>query len=161
VKNYRRRIRGLLSLVGIIALTLFVYSYMKESEKKIDYPEYLYGIPTYPQSRFSPSFSSLNGDPFIAVFFSEDSYEKILQFYKEKLNIDYKEIDYGSSSLKVMTIYQFPIEPGPLKNYIAKGVEVLPLNSRNQFVNKAKTKIKIYVPQSEVRKGQKPQSPEN
>ena len=76
--------------------------------------------------------SSLNGDPYIAVFLSGDPYEKILQFYKDKLKIDYKVLKYGHKKRNIMTLtlYQFELEKGILENYISKGVEIIPLNSR-------------------------------
>jgi hypothetical protein len=147
-----RRVKALLSLFGIIGLTLIINSYMERNEKEIAFPENLYGIPTYQDSRLSFPMSSMNGDPYIAVFLSGDSYEKVLHFYKDKLKIDFKVLKYGHKKRKHMTltIYQFEIEKGELENYISKGVEIIPLNSRSQKVYKARTKIKIILPRREV-----------
>lgn len=142
----------MLSLFGIIGLTLIINSYMERNEKEIAFPVNLYGIPTYKDSRLSFPMSSMNGDPYIAVFLSGDPYEKVLQFYKDKLKIDFKVLKYGHKKRNhmVLTIYQFEIEKGELKNYISKGVEIIPLNSRSQRVYKARTKIKIILPRREV-----------
>lgn len=147
-----RKVKALLWLFGIIGLTLIINSYMERNEKEIAFPENLYGIPTYKDSRLSFPMSSMNGDPYIAVFLSGDPYEKVLQFYKDKLKMDFKVLKYGHKKRKhmVLTIYQFEIEKGELKNYISKGVEIIPLNSRSQRVYKARTKIKIVLPRSEV-----------
>lgn len=147
-----RRLKGLLSLVGIIGLTIFINSYMDRNEKEIAFPENLHGIPTYQNSRLSFPMSSLDGDPYIAVFLSEDSFEKVLQFYKDNLKMEFKVLKYGHKKRKHMTlnIYQFEIEKGVLKDYISKGVEIIPLNSRSRKVYKARTKIKIILPRKEV-----------
>lgn len=147
-----RKVKALLSLFGIIGLTLIINSYMERNEKEIAFPENLYGIPTYKDSRLSFPMSSMNGDPYIAVFLSGDPYEKVLQFYKDTLKMDFKVLKYGHKKRKhmVLTVYQFEIEKGELKNYISKGVEIIPLNSRSQRVYKARTKIKIVLPRREV-----------
>jgi hypothetical protein len=147
-----RKLKALLSLFGIIGLTIFINSYMEKNEKEIDFPDTLYGIPTYPDARVSYPMSSLNGDPYTAVFLSEDPYEKILQFYKDKLKIDYKQLNFGrkTRSHMVLTVYQFQLEAGVLEKSIDKGVEIIPLNHRSQRVYKAKTKIKIMIPRQEV-----------
>lgn len=147
-----RRIKGLLSLFGIIGLTLIINSYMERNEREIAFPGNLYGIPTYQDSRLSFPMSSLDGDPYIAVFLSGDPYEKVLQFYKDNLKMAYKVLKYGHKKRKHMTltIYQFEIEKGELENYISKGVEIISLNSRSQRVYKARTKIKIILPRREV-----------
>jgi hypothetical protein len=125
---------------------------MKRNEKEIAFPENLYGIPTYQNSRLSIPMSSLNGDPYIAVFLSEDPFEKIVQYYKNKLKMDFKELKYGHKARNhmTMTVYQFEIEKGSLENYINKGVEIIPLKSRSRRVYKAQTKIKIILPRREV-----------
>lgn len=148
-----RKVKALFSLFGIIGLTLIINSYMERNEKEIAFPENLYGIPTYQNSRLSVPMSSLNGDPYTAVFLSGDPYEKILQFYKEKLKKDFKVLKYGHKKRKhmTMTIYQFELEKGILENYITKGVEIISLNSRSQRIYKAKTKIKIILPRREVK----------
>lgn len=147
-----RKIKALLSLFGIIGFTLIINSYMGKNEQEIAFPENLYGIPTYQDSRLSFPMSSMDGDPYIAVFLSGAPYEKVLQFYKDKLKMDVKVLKYGHKKRKHMTltIYQFEIEKGELENYISKGVEVIPLNSRSQKVYKARTKIKIILPRKEV-----------
>ena len=147
-----REIKALVSLFGIIGLTLIINSYMEKNEQEIAFPENLYGIPTYQDSRLSFPMSSLEGDPYIAVFLSGDPYEKVLQFYKDNLKMDYKVLKYGHKKRKHMTltIYQFEIEKGELENYISKGVEIISLNSRSQRVYKARTKIKIILPRREV-----------
>ena len=147
-----RKVKALLWLFGIIGLTLIINSYMERNEKEIAFPENLYGIPTYKDSRLSFPMSSMNGDPYIAVFLSGDPYEKVLQFYKDKLKMDFKVLKYGHKKRKhmILTIYQFEIEKGELKNYISKGVEIISLNSRSQRVYKARTKIKIVLPRREV-----------
>ncbi|UCH94895.1 MAG: hypothetical protein JSV88_32215 [Candidatus Aminicenantes bacterium] len=150
MKTRKPTTKALLSLVGIIALTLIINSYMKENEKEIDFPGILYGIPTYQNSRLSLPMSSLEGDPYIAVFLSRHPYEKVLQFYKEKLQMDYKVLKYGLRKHITKRVYQFEMEKGVLKDYINKGVEIIPLNSRSQRVYKARTKIKIIIPRKEV-----------
>jgi len=147
-----RKVKALLSLFGIIGLTLIINSYMERNETEIAFPGNLYGIPTYRDSRLSFPMSSMNGDPYIAVFLSGDPYEKVLQFYKDKLKMDFKVLKYGHKKRKHMTltIYQFEIEKGELENYISKGVEIFSLNSRSQRVYKARTKIKIILPRREV-----------
>jgi len=147
-----RKIKGLLSLVGIIGLTLIINSYMAQNQKEIPFPDVLYGIPTYEESRLSYPMSSLNGDPYIAVFLSNDSYKKILQFYKDKLKIEYKTLEFGlkKRNKMLLTVYQFELERGILPRSINKGVEIIPLNSRSQRVYKAKTKIKIILPKNEI-----------
>jgi hypothetical protein len=147
-----REIKALVSLFGIIGLTLIINSYMEKNEKEIAFPENLYGIPTYRESRLSFPMSSMDGDPYIAVFLSGDPYEKVLQFYKDKLKMDVKVLKYGHKKREHMTltIYQFEIEKGELENYISKGVEIIPLNSRSRKVYKARTKIKIILPGKEV-----------
>ena len=66
--------------------------------------------------------------------------------------MDYKVLKYGHKKRKpiTLTVYQFEIEKGDLENYIGKGVEIIPLNSRSQEVYKARTKIKIILPRKEV-----------
>jgi hypothetical protein len=147
-----RKVKALLSLFGIIGLTLLINSYREKNEKEIAFPGNLYGIPTYPDSRLSFPMSSMNGDPYIAVFLSRDPYEKVLRFYKDELKMEYKVLKYGHKKRKhmTMTIYQFEIEKGDLENYISKGIEIIPLNSRSQEVYRARTKIKIILPRKEV-----------
>lgn len=146
----RRKQKAVLALGGVILFTLVIHSYIRENQREIEFPEILYGIPTYQNSRLSYPMSSLNANPYTAVFLTNDSYEKVIEFYKEKLNMDYKELKYGRGSTVVMTIYQFELEKGILTNQINKGVEIIPLNSFNQRVYKAKTKIKIMIPQEEI-----------
>ena len=67
-----RKVKALLSLFGIIGLTLIINSYMERNETEIAFPGNLYGIPTYRDSRLSSPMSSMNGDPYIAVFLSGD-----------------------------------------------------------------------------------------
>lgn len=146
------RVKGLLSLFGIIACTIIINSYMQQNEKEIDYPNLLYGMPTYPEAKISYPMSSVNGNPYIAVFLSGDSYEKVLEFYREKLKIKYRTIKLGSRGHVVKTFYQFVMQEGLLANgkSVGKGVEVHPLNARSELVYKAKTKIKIILPKKEV-----------
>lgn len=147
----RRKHKGLLALAGVILFTLVVHSYIRQNQKEIEFPEILYGIPTYQNSRLSYPMSSLTADPYTAVFLTDDPYEKVLAFYKEKLGMDYKEINYGRGSTVVMTLYQFKLEDGILTNQISKGVEIIPFNRFNRRVYKASTKIKIMVPQAEIK----------
>ncbi len=147
-----RKRRAFLSLMGIIFLTFIIHSYKKENEEKISFPETLYGIPTYQNSRLSKSMSSLNGNPYIAVFLSPDPHEKIVRFYKEKLKMDPKLLEYGTRGIVTMRVYQFEIEQGALKDSINKGVEVLTLNSRSRRIHNARAKIKIILPRKEVLK---------
>jgi hypothetical protein len=123
---------------------------MKENDREISFPKIMCGIPTYPDSRFNAAMSSLNSDPFMAVFFTRDSYEQVLNFYRDKLKIDHKVLKYGRGSKVMRTVYQFEIKKGVLKDYISKGVEIMPLTARSQRVLKAKTKIKIIIPKKEV-----------
>ncbi|MCP5051690.1 MAG: hypothetical protein GY940_31275 [bacterium] len=146
----KRHVRAFLSLAGIIFLTFIIHSYKKENEQEIPFPKSLYGIPTYENSRLSSRMSSPTGNPYIAVFLSQDSHDRIVQFYKDQLKMDYKVLEYGQRSVVTMRVYQFEIEKGVLKNYINKGVEVIPLNSRSQMVHNARTKIKIVLPRKEV-----------
>lgn len=66
--------------------------------------------------------------------------------------MDFKVLKYGNKKRNhtTLTIYQFEIEKGELENYISKGVEIIPLNSRSREVYKARTKIKIILPRREV-----------
>ncbi len=125
---------------------------MDEKDRVKNFPKILYGIPTYENSKIDFSMSSLNSDPYIAVFLTGDNYEKVLHFYKTRLKVPVKVLQYGKGSLKTKTIYQFQILEGVLKDYPAKGVEIHPLNSRSQRVYKARTKIKIILPRQEVQK---------
>lgn len=147
----RRKHKGLLALAGIILFTLVVHSYIRQNREEIQFPELLYGIPTYQNARLSVPMSSLTSDPYTAVFLTEDPYEKVLAFYEKKLDVDYKEIKYGRGSTVVMTIYQFKMEDGILTNQISKGVEIIPFNHFNRRVYKASTKIKIIIPQKEIK----------
>lgn len=145
-----RKSRALLSLFGIIILTFIINSHMKENEKEIPFPKSMCGIPTYQDARISSSMSSLNSDPFIAVFLTRHSYEQVLHFYQDRLNMDYKVLKYGRGKKVTKTIYQFEIKKGVLKDYISKGVEITPLNTRSQRIYKAKTKIRIIIPRKEL-----------
>ena len=147
-----RQIKGLLSLIGLLGLALIINSYIERNDREVQFPEILYGIPTYPNSHFSSIMSSLNGDPYTAVFLSPDPYETILQFYKEKLKMDYKIQEFGLKRRNRMplTVYQFELEKGILEHSINKGVEIISFNSRNQRMYNALTKIKIILPRKEV-----------
>lgn len=147
----RRKHKGLLALAGVILFTLAVHSYIRQNQKEIEFPEILYGIPTYQNSRLSYPMSSLTADPYTAVFLTNDPYEKVLAFYKEKLGMEYEEIKYGRGRTVVMTLYQFKMEDGILTNQISKGVEIIPFNHFNRRVYKAHTKIKIMIPQKEIK----------
>jgi hypothetical protein len=138
-------------LAGIIILTFIINSHMNESEKEIPFPKIMCGIPTYQDAWISSSMSSLNSDPFIAVFFTRDSYKQVLHFYQDRLNMDYKVLKYGKGKKVTKTIYQFEIKKGVLKDYISKGVEITPLNTRSQRIYKAKTKIRIIIPKIELK----------
>lgn len=147
----RRQFKAILSLAGVIIFTLAIHSYIQKNQVGIDYPDDLYGIPTYPGSRLSYPMSALNTNPYTAVFLTNDSYQLVLDFYKNKLEVPHKELKYGKGSVVVMTVYQFEMKKGILTNQIDKGVEIIPLNSFNQRVYKAKTKIKIFLPLQEVK----------
>jgi hypothetical protein len=123
---------------------------MKENEKEPAFPALLYGLPTYENSRLVSYMSSLDGDPYIAVFLSTDPYQKILDYYKSKLKVNVKELKYGRGKRIMKTIYQLEVEKGVLPDYIGKGVEISALNGRSQRVYKAKTKIRLIVPRKEV-----------
>lgn len=146
----KRKRKIILAFGGVIVLTLFIHSYIRQTQKEIEFPEILYGIPTYQNSRLSFPMSSLNSDPYTAVFLTEDSYEKVLAFYEEKLGMGYKKLNYGRGSTVVGIVYQFKLEDGILTNQISKGVEIIPFNHFNQKVYKASTKIKIMIPQKEI-----------
>lgn len=150
-----RKRKAFIAMFGIVFLSFIIHSYMGEKDEEKAFPKMLYGIPTYENSRINSEMSSLNSDPFVAVFLTGDSYETVLQFYKEKLNKPVKVLEYGRGSHKTKTIYQFQLLPGVLPNYPAKGVEIYPLNSRSQQVYKAKTKIKIILPRKEVQEANK------
>lgn len=147
-----RKTKGLISLFAVFFLTIVINTAMQENEKKIPAPDFLFGIPTYPGARISQSLSSFSGNPYTAVFLSNDPYEKILQFYKEKLKIDYQTVSLGLRKHNMKTFYMFKLQEGILDNNksVGKGVEVYPLNSRSQRVFKAITKIKIILPRTEV-----------
>ncbi len=153
-----RILRIVFAVLGLVIVSYIIQSYRVDHKKKVDSPQFVYGLPTYPGSQFNQQMSALTGDPYVAVFFSDDSYEKVIKFYKEKLKRDYKVLKYGRKSHVVMEIYQFQIEEGVLKDYIAKGVEVIPLNSRNQSTYNAKTKIKIILPRQEILETQQKQN---
>lgn len=131
-------------------LTLFIHSYIRQTQKEIEFPEILYGIPTYQNSRLSYPMSSLTGDPYTAVFLTDDPYETVLAFYEKKLGMGYKKLNYGRGSTIVGAVYQFKMEEGILTNQISKGVEIIPFNHFNRKVYKASTKIKIMIPQKEI-----------
>ena len=146
-----RDIKALVSLAAIIFLTFVISSYKQESQKTaVEVRDNLYGIPTYKNARLNARMSQMNGNPYVAVFMSNDSHETIVQFYKDRLKMDYKLLEYGKRAVVTMRVYQFPIEMGTLKNYLNKGVEIIPLNKRSQMVHSAKTKIKIILPRREV-----------
>ncbi|MCP4148221.1 MAG: hypothetical protein GY757_10775 [bacterium] len=147
-----RKQKVFLVMFAIIFCTLIIHTHRKDIQKEDEFSDILYGIPTYENSRFSRSMSSLNSNPFIAVFLTNDSHEKIVAFYKKNLKVDfeYNEIEYRARSVHAMTVYQFKIQEGVLVNQISKGVEIIPYNSFNRRVFKAKTKIKILLPLEEV-----------
>lgn len=147
--NRKRRI--FVALIGICLCTYITYSYMQKAKEEIEFPEILYGIPTYQNSRLNYPMSGFNADPYTAVFLTDDSYEDVVAFYKAKLNMEPRPINYGRRNVVTMTIYQFKLEDGILTNQISKGVEIIPFNSFSRKVYKARTKIKIMVPQSEIR----------
>lgn len=149
-----RKRKAFISIFGIIFLSLIIHSYMGEKDEENAFPKMLYGIPTYDNSRINYSMSSLNSDPYIAVFLTGDDYKEVLRFYKDRLNTPVKVLEYGRGSHKTKIIYQFQLLPGVLPDYPSKGVEIYPLNSRSQRVFKAKTKIKIILPRQEVREAQ-------
>ncbi len=146
-----------MSTAGVILFTLVIHSYIA-NQRDVDFPEFLYGIPTYRNSKLSAQMSSLESDPYTAVFLTKDPYEKVLEFYKEKMGVDHRVLRYGrkgfikeGESARVFhRVYQFKIEDGILTNQISKGVEIIPFNKFNQKVFKAKTKIKIFISQSEI-----------
>jgi hypothetical protein len=145
-----RKWKALLSIFGIIFLTFVIYSYKRGSQQEVKFPGMLYGIPTYSNSNFSKSMSSLNGNPYVAVFLTRDSHEQVIQFYKTKLKMDYKLLEYGARSIVTMRVFQFRLEDGVLPDSINKGVEVIPLNSRSQRIYDASCKIKIIIPRKDV-----------
>jgi len=147
-----RRRKALISLFGVIFLTLIINTYQKETENTSDFPEILCDIPTYRNARLAAYMSSFNADPYIAVFLSDDHWENVLRFYRDRLKMDYKVLTYGRGKKVNMTVYQFEIEKGVLKDYIAKGVEIIPLNAGSQRIYQAQTKIKIIIPQKEIQK---------
>jgi hypothetical protein len=146
-----RKRKVFMSLLGVIFCTFIIHSYFKDTNKEeIEFPEVLYDIPTYNNSRLSVTMSSsLKSNPYTVVFLTDDPYKKVLKFYKEKLGMDFKELKYGGR-MHTMTIYQFELEKGILTNQINKGVEIIPFNPRNRRVYKAKTKIKIIIPLREI-----------
>jgi len=145
-----RKRRALFSLLGIILLTYIIHSYKLENGNEDAFPKILFGIPTYPDSTLNTRMSSLTGNPYVAVFLSNDPHEKIVAYYKEKLKRDPKLLELGREPIVTMRIYQFQMEASPLPKSIGKGVEVIGLNSRSQQVHNAKTKIKIILPRLEV-----------
>lgn len=152
-----RKWRGLFSLLGIIFLTIVINTYRADSQKEVKFPPELYGIPTYENSRLSNSMSSFNGNPYIAVFLAFDDHDTVVRYYKEKLKIDYKLLEYGNRGIVTTRIYQFRLADGELPDSISKGVEVMTLNGRSQRVLNAKSKIKIYIPRKEVLEAQQKQ----
>jgi hypothetical protein len=145
-----RKWRALLSIFGIVFLTFVIYSYKSGNQKEGEFPGMLFGIPTYQNSRLSESMSSLNGNPYIAVFLSEDSHEQVVEFYKTQLKMDYKLLEYGARNIVTMRIYQFRLEDGVIPDSINKGVEIIPFNARNRRVYNAACKIKIIIPKKDV-----------
>ena len=107
-------------MFGIIGLTLIINSYMEKNAREIVFPGYPYGIPTDPKARVSYPLSSLNGAPDIAVFLSAAPYKNVLQFYKDKLKMDYKMLNFGPTSRShfTITVYQFEMEKGVLETSI-------------------------------------------
>lgn len=147
----RQKPKIFLAAVGIIFCGLITHSYMQNIKDNVDLPAELYGIPVYQNARVSvPMTSSPETDPYVAVFFSDDSHEKIVAFYEEKLEMKVVPLKYGKGRLTALIVYQFKIEDGILTNQINKGVEIVPFNSWNRRVYKAKTKIKIFIPQKDI-----------
>lgn len=145
-----RKRRAFFTLFGIIVLTFIAYSYKSGLEKEPQAPNMVFGIPAYQDARFSSYMSSLNGNPYTAVFLSPDSADQVVRFYKDYFGKEPKLIEYGQRGIVAMKIYQFRLEDGPLPDSINKGVEIIPLNSRSRRIHKARTKIKIIIPRKEV-----------
>lgn len=144
-----RIIKIILTLAAFVCVSYFISTFQGREKKNIPTPEVVYGFPTYPGSQFNKLMSGLEGDPFLAVFLSQDPYDKVVQFYKEKLKRAYKLLKYGRN--EAMEVYQFAAQPGEvIETFITRGVEVIPLNSRYQSIYHAKTKIKIIIPRKEV-----------
>lgn len=156
----RRKRKAFLAMMGICFCALITHSYMQKSKDNVDLPAELYGIPVYQNARISvPMTSSPETDPYVAVFLSDDSYEKVVAFYEERMEMKAVALKYGKGRLTAMIIYQFKIEEGVLTNQINKGVEIVPFNSWNRRVYKAKTKIKIMVPQTDIQAAEEEQQP--
>lgn len=145
--------KSLLAMTAIIALNIFIHSFILNNQKDVKVPEYLYGVPTYPNARFYLPMSSLDADPCVAAFLTNDSAETVVDFYKKKMNMPPKDIFYGKTG--GMLIHQFGLEKSDLRNSIVKGVEILAFNSFNRRVYNASTKIKIYVSRKEVEEVEK------
>ncbi len=148
-----RKKKVFITLFATICLTLIIHSYQKQAKETTEFPEILFGIPTFQDSRLSNPMSSFTGDPYIAVFLTNAPHEEVIKFYEDKLNMTHKKIEYGGR-VASMTIYQFQLEEGLLTNHIYKGVEIIPFNHFNRRAFKARTKIKIYIPQREVQEQQ-------
>jgi hypothetical protein len=143
---------------GFIILTLFINTFVQNKKTEVKFPKILYNIPTYENSRISAHLTS-KGDPYIFVFLSNDKLDKIIKFYENKLKKRTKKITYRNNWL---TIYQINLEKMGenigLKNFISRGVEIIPLNSMHRKVYGARVKIKIIIPAWEIKtKSQKAQ----
>jgi len=147
----RRKVKAIFSIFGVVLLSLIISSAIKKSNTDIKFPEFLFGVPTYPNAKFNRQMSQ-TGDPYIYVFLTKDDYKKVLDFYKKKMEVDYKVLKYGRGKITNLIIYQFELKKGLIKNYLYKGVEIIPLNSFYYKVYKAWTKIKIYIPREEIYK---------
>lgn len=145
-----RRRRALFAFFGIIALTFVAYSYKSGLDKEPQAPKMVFGIPAYQDARFSSLMSSLNGNPYIAVFLSPDKADQVVRFYQDYFGKEPRLLEYGQRGIVALKIYQFKLIQGPLPDSIDKGVEIIPLNSRSQRIHKARTKIKIIIPRKEV-----------
>jgi len=146
-----------MSAFALIMVTIVIHSYINQIKKVVPFPKIFYGIPTYERSRLDVSMtSSPNIDPYMVVFITEDSYEKVLDFYKKQLKMNYRTVVYrgvkNTNRGLSMTVYQFVIKESSLKNYLLKGVEVMPFNRWSGRLNRGQTKIRIIIPQEEIKK---------
>ncbi len=100
-------------------------------------------IPIYPNSKFSKVLSFTGEKNWLLSYLTEDSFSKVVSFYKKNLNIKPEKVKYG----KTLVIYQFPISYTKInkQKVLEEGVEIIPFSGFYKKVFKAKTKIKIYV----------------
>jgi hypothetical protein len=144
--------RLIVTCLCLVMLVVSIHSFWQKSANSPETPDVLYGIPVYPGAKLNLPLSS-TGDPAIFVFLSSDSLDQVLAFYDEAFKARSTPLTYGKGA---MVIHQYMIQAGELRNYPLKGVEVMAYNSFYRRVLHQRVKIKIYVPEAEVKPSTEP-----